>query len=320
MNADAACGNCAAPLQALALDGHYGARIEIDLCPRCHLVWFDDVEPARIAGPGLLALIGAMAQAQALAHEPLGAGKPRCARCGGPVRAVHNRTRWGASLHLQCAERHGAWQTFAQFLGERGLLRPMSRADRARAGAAPGGLHCVNCGGAFGAHDAQCPWCRSVPAVVDVARLARALDPEGATARHAVHATRSRHTALACLACGAAQPADAAWTCPTCGATLAAAGLAEARRQVEPLMAALRDHARKPAPDIVEQRLAAQQPALDRQRDRARQMAAEAEGRAHAGGEGGDPGGDVADWITTRRRKPWLLAAGAALAAWWWWR
>ena len=52
------CGNCGEPLQMLTLAGHYGRQVEIDLCPGCHLVWFDQVETARLAAPGLLTLIG----------------------------------------------------------------------------------------------------------------------------------------------------------------------------------------------------------------------------------------------------------------------
>jgi hypothetical protein len=116
-----------------------------------------------------------------------------------------------------------------------------------------------------------------VPALVDVARLARALDPEAATAGHAVHHTAARTGALQCAACGAAQPADGGWQCTTCNATLAAPALAEAHRAVSALGPALAAHAERPAPHVVQQRLAAQQPALDRQRERAAQMQAEAD-------------------------------------------
>jgi hypothetical protein len=319
-----ACGNCGAPMQALQLAGHYGRTVEIDLCAPCHLVWFDGIEAAQLAGPGLLALIGTMAEAQALPHQPL---KPdaRCARCRGPLRTVHNRTRFGASRQLECAARHGAWQTFGQFLAERGLLRPMSSADRQRALQASGGaLHCVNCGGAVAQGDAECPWCRSVPAVVDVARLARALDPEGASAGHAVHATGTRGTALGCQACGAAVAADAGWACGHCGATLTAPGLAEAHRLVAPLAPVLAEHARKPSPAIVQQRLRAQQPGLDRQRERAAQMRAEADAAAGGGdwrprsGDDGPDWADVAHLLQRLRRHPWLALAGAAVALWWW--
>lgn len=272
------CGNCGGALSALHLAGHYGSRVEIDLCAPCHLVWFDAIEGARLAGTGLLALIDAMAAAQTLAHQPLQPSPP-CPRCQGPVRVVHNQTRWGKSQQLECAQRHGAYQSFAQFLAEKGLLRPMSAADRQRALQRDGALHCVNCGGAVGADERQCPWCQGVPAVFDVARLAQALDPEGATTGHAVHGTRGRNGALACQACGAALPPDAAWSCPQCRATVTAAGLAEAHRLVAALGPALQAHAERPAPHVVRQRLAAQDGGLQRQRDRTRALQGEADAR-----------------------------------------
>ena len=90
--------------------------------------------------------------------------------------------------------------------------------------------------------------------VVESARLAQALDPEGATAEHAVHRTRSRATALGCMACGAPVGLDAAWQCDQCGATLAAPGLVQAHRQISALGPALDAHARKPAAHVVEKR------------------------------------------------------------------
>jgi len=285
------CRNCGDGLQVLALQGHYGRSVEIDLCPPCHLVWFDVVESARLAGPGLLALIGAMAQAQRQPHLAL---KPdlRCLHCTAPVKTVHNRTRWGRSLQLECPQRHGAWQTFGEFLNEKGLLRPASSADRARALAAPGGWHCINCGGGLRAQDETCSWCGSVPALVDVARLARALDPEGATAAHDVHRTAVSGTTLQCAACGAAQPREGGWQCVQCGATLTAPDLAAAHAAVAALAPALQAHAQRPAPEVVRQRLQAQSAGLDRQRERARQMQAEAEARLRGplrpGGHGPD--------------------------------
>ncbi|MDP2007300.1 MAG: hypothetical protein Q8K45_16610 [Rubrivivax sp.] len=299
-----ACGNCGQPMRALALAGHYGHPVEIDLCTGCHLVWFDLVEAAGLTGPSLLTLVGEMAAAQQLAHTPL---RPdlACARCRGALRTVHNPSRWGRSLQLECVQRHGAWQSFAQFLAQKGLTRPMSSADRARALQRDGALHCVNCGGAVGANDATCPWCTSVPAVVDVARLARALDPEGATREHAVHRQRSAAGSLNCAACGAAQPADAAWLCGSCGATLTAPGLAEAHRRVSELGPALASHARKPAPHVVQARLAQQQPGLDRQRSRAAEMQADADQRM---GRTAPARREVDDALAS-----WLL--GAALTA-----
>lgn len=270
------CGNCGAAFQALRLSGHYGQAVELDLCPACHLVWFDSIESARLGGPALLELIGAMAAAQSLAHEPL---KPAlaCARCRGPVHEVHNRTRFGQSRQLECRARHGAYQSFAQFLAERGLTRPMTATDRQRAHQRTGGLGCLNCGGTIAPTDTACTWCGSVPALVDVARLARALDPEGALAPQPVHRVGEQRSTVSCAACGAAQGDAGAWRCEHCAATLAAPALAEAHQALQALAPALQAHARKPSPEVVKRRLAAHEPALQRQRERAAQMQADAE-------------------------------------------
>jgi hypothetical protein len=292
-------------MRALRLAGHYGQAVDIELCAPCHGLWFDPVEPARLSGPGLLDLIGQMAQAHSLAHT---AARPdmHCPHCRGALQRVHNQTRWGRSLQLECKNRHGSWQIFGQFLAEKGLLRPMSSADRARALARDGALHCLNCGGTIAQPESQCSWCGSVPALVDVARLAHALDPEAATAGHPVHGTASAKSALACAACGSAQPLEPDWQCVNCGATRAAPGLAEAHHKLSALAPALHAHALRPAPHVVAQRLAAQQPALQRQRERAAQMQAEADARLRQGGFWPEAEADAAP-------------GGLPLQRWRWW-
>lgn len=261
-------------MQRLALAGHYGRTVELDLCAPCHLVWFDHTETANLAGASLLELIGTMAAAQSLPHVPL-RDDAGCPRCRGALKTVHNRTRFGPSLHLECANRHGSYQTFAEFLAEKGLLRPMSHIDRAALLATHGRIDCVNCGAAVGRDDAQCPYCRSVPGLLDVARLARALDPEGALEPQPVHAQAARQQAMQCAACGAALPEGQALRCAQCGATLAISRLAQAHEQVRSLGPALRAHAQRPAPKVVARRLEALDADLPRRREWVRQVEAE---------------------------------------------
>lgn len=262
-------------MQRLALAGHYGRPVELDLCPRCHLVWFDQTEAARLAGVGLLELIGAMAGSQSLPHETL-SERAGCPRCHAALKTVHNRSRWGASLQLECRNRHGAYQSFAQFLQEKGLLRPMSRVDRARLLEQHGQLDCVNCGGAIGRDDEQCPFCRSVPSLLDLARLAHALDPEGVLEPQAVHQTAAERAALQCAACGAALPPQQSVSCAQCGATLAISRLAQAHEALATLGPALRAHAERPAPEVIKRRLDALDADLPRRRELAAQWQAEA--------------------------------------------
>ena len=306
------CGNCRQAMQPLVLPGHYGRSVEIDVCPGCHLVWFDHTETARLAGTGLLELIGTMAHSQTLPHEPLRADA-HCPRCSGALKTVHNRTRWGESLQLECRRGHGAYQTFAQFLQEKGLLRVMSRLDRAQLIQRQGRIDCVNCGAPIAADDALCRHCRSVPSLLDVARLAHALDPEGALAPQAVHTTSTSQAALQCAACGAALPPERSHVCAQCGGTLAISRLAQAHEAVEALAPALRAHAQRPAPEVVKRRLDALDADIPRRRAWTAQM--EAEASAASGGER-----EWAGWLSLETNPlRALLIALVIWFVWWFW-
>jgi len=274
-----ACGNCRQPMQRLTLAGHYGQRVDLDLCRHCDLVWFDGIETAQLSsGPALLALIDQMARSHDLPHELLRADA-RCPRCDGVLALVHNGSRWGYSSQLQCVRRHGAYQSFAQFLEEKGLLRAMSRLDRARLMRDRGRIECVNCGGSIGTDDERCPYCRSIASLLDVARLARALDPLDTIEPPAVYAAAARQQALQCAACGAALPPGETIGCAQCGATLAIPSLAEANAAVQALAPALHAAAEHPAPHVVKRRLAALDADLPRRREFVAGLEAEAQAR-----------------------------------------
>jgi hypothetical protein len=305
-------------MQRLALPGHYGRSVEIDLCAACHLVWFDQTETARLTGPALLDLIGAMAQSQSIPHELLRADA-RCVRCSSGLKTVHNRTRWGQSLQLECLRGHGAYQSFAQFLQEKGLLRPMSRIDRAQLLQRAGRIDCVNCGAAVAAGDEPCAHCQSVPSLLDVARLAHALDPEGAIEPQAVHTTVASPAAMQCAACGAALPTGQSLQCDQCGATLAIDRLSQAHRAVEALGPALRAHAAKPAPSVVRKRLDALEADLPRRREWVAGMEADAQQSANRRWGRDEDGDWLAGSLFSGGTNP-LRAVLIALAIWFiWW-
>jgi Zn-finger nucleic acid-binding protein len=306
------CGNCLEPMQRITLPSHYGMPVELDLCAACHLVWFDTIESARLSGQSLLTLIGRMAQAQSLPHEVL-RKEVRCPRCSLALTAVHNQTRWGHSLQLAClANRHGSYESFAEFLQEKGLLRPMSLPDRHKLLASAGRIDCVNCGAAIGLADEQCPFCRSVASLLDVARLAHALDPEGALAPQAVHQIRPQQAAMQCGACGVALPPGQSLSCAHCGATLAVSRLAEANARVGELAVALKALASKPAPDVVKRRLDALSADLPRRREWVADMQADTQQRSRLD--------EAFDWgsLLSSGTNP-LRAVFIALAIWFFW-
>jgi len=149
--------------------------------------------------------------------------------------------------------------------------------------------------------------------MVDVARLARALDPEGATEAHAVHGTAARHASLHCVACGAPLPAGVAAQCGHCGATLAVGQLGQAHAAVKVLESALRAHEQSPAPHVRKRRLEGLDADLPRRREWARQMEAE------AGDMSAQSGGDEDFWGDLRERPVTVVVLGALLA-WFLWK
>jgi len=296
-------------MQRLTLAGHYGHHVDLDLCRSCDLVWFDGSETAQLSGPALLELIGHMASARALPHEMLRAD-PRCPRCAGRLKVVHNQSRWGHSSQLQCVRRHGAYQSFAQFLEEKGLLRPMSLVDRAKLLRDRGRIDCINCGGEIAQADERCRWCRSIPSLLDVARLARALDPLDTIEPPAVYRTAARQGALQCAACGAALPEGETISCSQCGATLAITSLAEANAQVQALAPALREAAAHPSPEVVKRRLDALDQDLPRRREWVAAMQAEADAQRGRSV-------DETDWQDVSPRwKPVLVVLAIAFVLW----
>ncbi len=309
------CGNCREPMRVLRLDGHYGRAVELDLCEHCDLVWFDGQETARLAGPGLVDLIAEMAHAHECAHVTL-RDDIRCVRCNGGIVLAWNQSRFGRSSQLQCRERHGAYQSFAQFLQEKGLVREMSKIDRARLLEKEGRLHCVNCGGDIAAADATCTWCRSVPSLFDVARLARALDPRESAAPQPIHEQVAQQRARNCAACGSALPRGETVACDACGATLAVTDVAQAIAAARALQPALRAAAERPSPQAIANRLAALDGDLPRRREFVAGMQAEADARRGWRDRSADDEGFFAGFTRTNPMRAVFLA----LVIWFVWR
>jgi hypothetical protein len=96
------CSHCKQPMTAVALEGHYGQRIEIDSCGHCQLLWIDDFESVRLSGLGWIALLRHIhAESTSAAHTAAtarahGLQLPlSCMRCANSLTPVRNLTRFG---------------------------------------------------------------------------------------------------------------------------------------------------------------------------------------------------------------------------------
>jgi hypothetical protein len=213
------CGNCRQPMRKLGLAAHYKHQkpVEIDVCEPCSLIWFDDTESVRLAGPGLADLVRVIHRSMNGERplEPLPLTLP-CPLCAEPLKRVPNISRFGRTTQLECPQKHGAYQTFAQFLAEKGYFRPFNWADIKQVLASGKRLLCFNCGAALDPrpHD-ECQYCRSSVGLLDPARLAQAIDTEGAAAKLTL---APGVTQSSCPCCGGAIDLSGEMACPHCKA------------------------------------------------------------------------------------------------------
>lgn len=218
-----ACPCCHRPMQLLALAGHYGRQVVVDLCAPCRLVWFDTLESVNLAQRGWLQLLQALQQAAAT-DTPWSGAPLGCPVCRAALQPVHNLTRFGRFAALECqAGGHGHLQSYALLLAERGLVRPMLPTERAAlaAGAAMG---CLNCGAPLNGRDDACSHCASPLVVIDLPRLAAALRNRPG---EPLPRPDGRLAAWHCAGCGQAVDPSATADCQACGQLLAVPALAE---------------------------------------------------------------------------------------------
>jgi Transcription factor zinc-finger len=167
------CTSCKQPLNAVTLEGHYTAKVQVDICTHCHLVWFDPLESVRLSGLGWVQLIRQMIASPAL-NAPL-ATRLSCVRCQSPLKAVRNLTRFGRSAAQECPRGHGHYQGYSLLLAERGLVRPTYPHDRQALRTQGRSLACLNCGAPMENAAQDCNYCHSPLVMVDVPRLTAAL-------------------------------------------------------------------------------------------------------------------------------------------------
>lgn len=227
------CTHCSGPMRALVLEGHYGQRVEVDLCAPCHLLWIDDFESVRLSGLGWISLLRQM-------HAESAAGQGRalqlplsCPRCASMLKPVRNLSRFGRTAAHECPKKHGYFQTFALLLAERGLVRPLSPRDRKTLLTEAAAPTCLNCGApVVAASTDSCSHCASPLVALDLQRLMASV-----MVRHALPlpADDAQLARWACRGCGDAVDPTRVSACERCGHAVVAPSLKDAMPMLDAL-------------------------------------------------------------------------------------
>jgi len=236
-------------MRVLDLSGHYQRRVEIDTCPHCCLVWFDDTESVRLAGPGIAEFVreihGAMQAGGEHAHAVSLARVQSCPACNAPLKRVFDMSRFGRTSKLQCPHGHGYYQTYILYLAEKGFARPLAWSDIRSLHAAGKEVFCAGCGCPLPVRPVEaCPACHSAVGVIDPARLAMAVAPNDPASSVNAPAVEQHK----CHACGGAIDLTRDIHCAHCQAPVlrrdtedASASATAAARAAEAALASVRD-------------------------------------------------------------------------------
>jgi len=206
-------------MRVLDLSGHYQRRVQIDTCTHCCLVWFDDTESVRLAGPGIAEFVGEIHGAMQVGgghdHAVSLSRMQSCPICHSALKTVSNRTRFGRTTQMECPQGHGYYQTYVLYLAEKGYVRPLAWADIRSLLAAGKKLFCADCGYPLPDRPVdECPACKSAVEVIDPTRLAMAIDRHEAPSAPAATEV-DQHK---CHACGGAVDQSREIYCSHCHA------------------------------------------------------------------------------------------------------
>jgi hypothetical protein len=164
------CPNCGAAMDALALDGHLGTSVGIDLCLSCQMFWFDTRESLKLAPRAVLKLFRIIGE-QALAARPPAAAHPACPRCHIRLALTHDQQRNTRFQYLRCPKDHGRLITFVEFLREKDFIRPLSPRQIEELRQSIQLVNCSNCGAPIDlTKSSSCGHCGSPLSMLDMQR------------------------------------------------------------------------------------------------------------------------------------------------------
>jgi Zn-finger nucleic acid-binding protein len=168
------CPGCSTELTRDTVDGHYGRRVDIDLCRSCGAFWFDRQESLTL-GPGavlrLFVLIDEATKAQGAARHAL-PDQLVCPRCRAALVRTFDVQRATRFSYWRCPGEHGRLITFGEFLREKNFVRPLSGPELDELRQNVKQIVCSSCGAPIDLQRVSvCGYCRAPVSVLDARQV-----------------------------------------------------------------------------------------------------------------------------------------------------
>ncbi|MFS8086283.1 MAG: hypothetical protein ACMG6H_11695 [Acidobacteriota bacterium] len=170
------CPNCYTTMIAQTVDVAVSTRpAEIDACPSCRLLWFDQSESTSLTPRAVLGLFEYIGKTTGVAPTPL-ASRFNCPRCQNPLAFTNDIQRTTRFTYWRCAINDGRLISFNQFLREKNFIRTPSPPELMRLRATVKQISCSQCGGPIDlANDNACRHCGAPIAMIDPDSVAKAI-------------------------------------------------------------------------------------------------------------------------------------------------
>jgi len=169
-----ACPFCRGELDAIALDRTIGGPMTLDVCRHCDGIWFDAGEQFRLMPESTLRLIKDM-QANRRERRPQAGTRLACPRCEEPLSPTYDFCRETRFEFFRCANHHGVFFRFVDFLRSQGLVRGLTDEEMAALKGRAHAMQCPNCGAPIALESDSCPHCGTPISMLDTDYLARAI-------------------------------------------------------------------------------------------------------------------------------------------------
>src|SRR5439155_13310085 len=152
------CPCCRAEMGAITLERTVGGPVALDVCRHCDGIWFDAGEQFRLM-PGSTARLIRDLQANRRDPRTQYGVRMACLRCGETLASTYDLCRDTRYEYFRCANGHGVFFRFFDFMRSQGLLHGLSDAEVDALKSRAETMTCPNCGAPVSLPSDACPHC-----------------------------------------------------------------------------------------------------------------------------------------------------------------
>jgi DNA-directed RNA polymerase subunit RPC12/RpoP len=155
-------------MTAMKMEAHLSAPVEIDLCTGCQSFWFDKYEDLKLSSGSTLKLMKLIGENSSPQKRPYANVLP-CPRCSSHLVFTHDLQGNTRFSYWRCANEHGRFIGFLDFLREKSFIRALSAKEINELKEKLQTVNCANCGAAINlATETVCTHCGSPISMLDV--------------------------------------------------------------------------------------------------------------------------------------------------------